>query len=229
MRTSASCSRVPRDVQRHPLIVRITHWATALAVIVMIGSGWRIYDQEPIIGFISFPIWATLGGEASHSQAINNDTGFANAVLWHLAFAWLLVASFTVYFIYGLITRRFWREWLPVTPESVVHDALAAVTFKLEHRLGHYNAVQKLLYILVVLGMLTMVASGLAIWKPVQLWWLTALFGGFQGARVVHFLTMSGIALFIAVHVALALVVPKTIKAMVTGYASAPVPEEASR
>jgi len=101
------------------------------------------------------------------------------------------------------------------------------VTFRLQHRLGHYNAVQKLLYILVVLGLLTMVASGLAIWKPVQLWWLTMLFGGFQGARAVHFLTMSGIALFVLVHVALALIVPKTIQAMVVGTASEPAPKEA--
>lgn len=229
MSTTESDAGALRDMQHHPLIVRITHWATALAVLIMIGSGWRIYDQEPIIGFIRFPIWATLGGEPSHSQAINNDTGYANAVLWHFAFAWLLVGSFSIYFIYGLISRRFWRQWLPVTAEAVVDDAVKAVTFKLQHRLGHYNAVQKLLYILVVLGLLTMMASGLAIWKPVQFWWLTVLFGGFQGARVVHFLTMAGIALFLLVHVALALVVPKTILAMVTGYASEPVPKEATK
>ncbi len=227
MSTTASDAGALHDEQHHPLVVRITHWATALAVLIMIGSGWRIYDQEPIIGFIHFPIWATLGGEASHSRAINNDTGYANAVLWHFAFAWLLVGSFGIYFIYGLISRRFWRQWFPVTVEAVAQDAAKAVTFKLQHRLGHYNAVQKLLYILVVLGLLTMMASGLAIWKPVQLWWLTMLFGGFQGARVVHFLTMSGIALFLLVHVVLALVVPKTILAMVTGYASEPVPKEA--
>ncbi len=75
MSTTTSDAGALRDVQHHPLIVRITHWTTALAVLIMIGSGWRIYDQEPIIGFIHFPIWATLGGEPSHSQAINNDTG----------------------------------------------------------------------------------------------------------------------------------------------------------
>ncbi len=226
MSTAASDAGALRDVQHHPLIVRITHWATALAVLIMIGSGWRIYDQEPIIGFIHFPIWATLGGEPSHSQAINNDTGYANAVLWHFAFAWLLVGSFGIYFIYGLISRRFWRQWFPVTAKAVAHDAVAAATFKLQHRLGHYNAVQKLLYILVVLGLLTMMASGLAIWKPVQLWWLTMLFGGFQGARIVHFLTMSGITLFVLIHVVLALIVPKTIQAMIIGHASEPAPKE---
>lgn len=216
----------PRDVQHHPAIVRITHWATALAVLIMIGSGWRIYDQEPIFGFIHFPIWATLGGEPSHARAIANDGGYANAVLWHFAFAWLLVGSFGVYFVYGLVSRRFWRQWLPVTATAVAEDAAKAVTLRLHHRLGHYNAVQKLLYILVVLGLLTMVASGLAIWKPVQLWWLTFLFGGFQGARLVHFLAMSGIALFVLVHVVLAVLVPKTIQAIVTGYASEPTREK---
>jgi len=216
----------PRDVQRHPAIVRITHWATALAVLIMIGSGWRIYDQEPIFGFIHFPLWATVGGEPSHAQALNNDTGYANAVLWHFAFAWLLVGSFGLYFVYGLVSRRFWRQWLPLTAAAVAEDTVKAVTFRLNHRLGHYNAVQKLLYILVVLGLLTMMASGLALWKPVQLWWLTLLFGGFQSARLVHFLAMSGIALFVLVHVLLAVLVPKTIQAMVTGYASEPAPKE---
>jgi len=227
MSMTASDGNAPRDVQHHPLIVRLTHWATALAVAIMIGSGWRIYNQEPIIGFIKFPLWATLGGEASRSVALNNDAGYANAVLWHFAFAWLLVGSFTIYVLYGLISRRFWRQWFPITVEAVVHDATKAVTFKLKHRLGHYNAVQKFLYILVVVGLLVMMASGLAIWKPVQLGWLTLLFGGFQGARLVHFLTMAGIALFVLVHALLALVVPKTIQAMVTGEASEPAPREA--
>jgi thiosulfate reductase cytochrome b subunit len=80
--------------------------------------------------------------------------------------------------------------------------------------------VQRLLYIgVLTLGVLT-VLSGLAIWKPVQLWWLTDLFYGFQGARWVHFACMTGIVLFLAVHIALALLVPRTILSMITGRAS---------
>ncbi|MDQ2802357.1 MAG: cytochrome b/b6 domain-containing protein [Pseudomonadota bacterium] len=209
------------DLHGYPLIVRVTHWCTALAVILLIGSGWRIYDQEPVAGFAYFiPLWATLGGEPSHSLAINGETGFANALMWHFAAACLLLASFPVSLLHGLISGRFWRHWLPISPGAVARDAAAAVTFRLRHRRGHYNAVQRLLYVLVAFALLAMLASGLAIWKPVQLWWLTALFGGFQSARLVHFLGMAGIALFVAVHVLMALMVPRAIQAMITGHAS---------
>ncbi len=80
-----------------------------------------------------------------------------------------------------------------------------------------YNAVQKLLYIGVILAAILMVISGLAIWKPVQLQTLTWLFYDFQGARLAHFIGMAGIALFLLVHVTLALLVPKTIAGMTKG------------
>jgi thiosulfate reductase cytochrome b subunit len=140
--------------------------------------------------------------------------------MWHFAAACLLLASFPVSLLHGLVSRRFWRHWLPITPGAVARDAVAAVKFRLRHQRGHYNAVQRLLYILVAVALLAMLVSGLAIWKPVQLWWLTALFGGFQSARLVHFLGMAGIVLFVAVHVLMALMVPRTIQAMITGHAS---------
>ena len=210
-----------RDVQRHPLTRRVAHWAMALAVIVMIGSGWRIYNWEPIFPF-SFPGWATLGGDPDLSQAIHDERGLSSALLWHFAGMWLLVASLLTFALQGLLSGHFRRDWLPVRPAEVAHDLVAALTFKLDHRLGVYNAVQKVLYLLVLLGLFVMVLTGLAIWKPVQFQALTWLCGGFQGARIIHFLAMAGIALFLAVHVALVALVPKTLVAMVTGEASEP-------
>src|SRR6185437_4777991 len=112
------------------------------------------------------------------------------------------------------------RDFLPVTPRSFWQDFTAALRFRLEHRLGQYNAVQKLFYWGVLLAVALMIASGLAIWKPVQTYPLELLFGGFQGARLVHFLVMAGIVLFLIVHVALVILVPKTFVAMVLGRAS---------
>src|SRR6266576_28680 len=117
-----------------------------------------------------------------------------------------------------LCLRRFAKKLLPITPEGVISDARAALTGKLSHDdLSKYNYVQKLLYAgVIVIGVL-IVLSGLAIWKPVQLQYLTALFGGYDVARYVHFICMAAIVAFLVVHVALALLVPKSLRAMIIG------------
>jgi thiosulfate reductase cytochrome b subunit len=208
------------EVQRHPAIVRIAHWTMALSVILMIGSGWRIYNAVPILPF-RFPEMFTLGGNVFHALAAHNDPGVASAIAWHFAAMWLLFASFLTYVLYGVIAGHFRRDFLPVGPRGFIRDFIAAATFRLAHRLGEYNAVQKVFYWSVILAITVMIVSGLAIWKPVQLAFLTSLFGGFQGARIIHFAAMSGIVLFIAVHVTLVALVPKTLVAMVLGRATA--------
>lgn len=187
----------------HPLIVRLTHWINAAAIFVMIASGWEIYNASPILPF-QFPIG--LGG------------WLGGALLWHFAAMWLLMANFLLFLGFGLFSGRYRRKLLPIRPREILADIRAALRGKLAHAdPSHYNAVQKLLYAGVLGLILLVIASGLAIWKPVQLQWLTALFGGFQGARIVHFLAMSGIAGFILVHVGMALIVPRTILAMLRG------------
>ncbi|MEO8714548.1 MAG: cytochrome b/b6 domain-containing protein [Acetobacteraceae bacterium] len=212
-----------RDVQKHPLIVRLAHWLLALAILIMIGSGWRIYNASPIFPF-RFPQTITLGGDEAVALAWHNDPGVATAIAWHLAGIWLLFLGFLVYLAYGVISGHFWRDFLPVRPRDFWRDFLDAARFRLAHRLGHYNAVQKAFYWGALLAVVVMVISGLAIWKPVQLYWLLALFGGFQGARLVHFLFMVAIVLFLVVHVTLVVLVPKTFVAMVLGRASAAAP-----
>ena len=182
------------------------HWINALAILVMIGSGWQIYDASPLFRSLEFSKHIALG------------QWLGGALLWHFAAMWLLVVNGIVYVTLGLATGRFRRKLLPIYPSEVLSDAKAALTFKLAHDdLSHYNAVQKLLYTGVILCGILIVLSGLSIWKPVQFQELTTLFGGYDFARYVHFFAMSAIVGFLAVHVALALLVPKSLRAMVTG------------
>ncbi len=210
-----------RDVQRHPALRRIAHWLMAAAILLLLGSGWRIYNASPILPF-RFPEAITLGGAPAISLVWHNDPGVANAIAWHLAAIWLLAASFALYLAHGLLSGHFRRDFLPLRPRDFLRDFTAAARLRLDHRLGEYNAVQKAFYWGVMLCVAMMLVSGLAIWKPVQLAPLTALLGGFQGARLVHFLFMAAIAGFLLVHVALVAIVPKTLVAMVIGRASVP-------
>jgi thiosulfate reductase cytochrome b subunit len=218
-----------RRTRIHPLFVRATHWINAIAIIVMIGSGWRIYNNVPIFSWLVFPEWATLGGDPEITYKLNKDVGFSNALLWHFAAMWLFIVNGLAAIAAGLWSGRLQKKWLPVTVSELVRDLREALSLKLSHGdISIYNAVQKLLYIGVVLAAFLMVISGLAIWKPVQFQTLTWLFYDFQGARLVHFLGMAAIALFLLIHVALAVFVPKTIVAMTVGSiraAAPPVPQ----
>jgi len=189
----------------HPLWVRITHWINALAVLMMIGSGWQIYDASPLFDF-TFPSQIALGN------------WLAGALLWQFAAMWLLVVNGVVYLTLGLMTARFRRKLLPIRPREVIADARAALTGHLSHAdLSVYNAVQKLLYLGVMLCGIVIVLSGLSIWKPVQMQDLTSLFGGYDVARYVHFFAMAAITAFIVIHVIMAFLVPRSLRAMVIG------------
>src|SRR5579864_8404139 len=189
----------------HPWWVRITHWINVVAMVLMVMSGWRIYDASPLFPFL-FPEDITIGG------------WLAGALLWHFAAMWLLVVNGIVYVTLGIATGRFRRKLLPIRLRDVVNDVLAALRGKLAHDdLSVYNAVQRLLYIGVILAGVVIVLSGLSIWKPVQFKYLTALFGGYDFARYVHFFAMASIVGFLTVHVALALIVPKSLRAMILG------------
>lgn len=210
------------EIQEHPLLVRIAHWMQAFAIIIMIGSGWRIYNSVPIFNF-TFPRWATLGGDPMLSKIAHMDPGVANALNWHFSGLWLLLASYLLFMAHGIISGHFRRDLLPVTPRAIVRDFIAAATLRLPHRLGEYNAVQRAAYWGVLFAILMMFLTGFAIWKPVQLSWLTWLCGGYPTARVLHFFFMAAICAFVVVHVVLVVIVPKTFVAMVLGRASHPL------
>src|SRR5246127_1579244 len=199
--SDSSATREPARVIQ-PAWVRAMHWANAVAMILMIMSGWQIYNASPLFGF-TFPRSITLGG------------WLGGALLWHFAAMWLLMVNGLLYLIVGLATGRFRKKLLPITPAGVIADTRAALTFKLAHDdLTRYNYVQKLLYAGIILVGIVIVLSGLSIWKPVQLYWLSALFGGYEIARYVHFFCMAAIVAFVIVHVALAILVPKSLRAM---------------
>jgi thiosulfate reductase cytochrome b subunit len=188
-----------------PAWVRVVHWINAVAMVLMIMSGWQVYNASPLFAF-KFPHDITLG------------SWLGGALLWHFAAMWLLVVNGLVYLAVGFATGRFRKKLLPITAQGVISDTKAALTGKLSHDdLTTYNYVQKLLYAGIIVVGIVIVLSGLSIWKPVQLQWLTALFGGYDVARYVHFICMAAICAFLVVHVVLAVLVPKSLRAMIIG------------
>jgi thiosulfate reductase cytochrome b subunit len=189
----------------HPRWVRVTHWVNALTMVVLIGSGWQIYNASPLFPLV-FPTGITLGG------------WLAGALLWHFAAMWLLAVNGLIYAALGIVTGRFRRKLIPIRPGEVLADARAAFTGKLSYDdLSVYNAVQRLFYVGVIVAGIVVVLSGLAIWKPVQLQQLTAAFGGYDTARYVHFFAMAAIVGFLVVHVIMSVIVPSSLRAMITG------------
>jgi len=192
----------------HPRWVRITHWINVIAMFVMITSGWRIYNASPLFQF-TFPPAITIG---------DGLDGLPGALLWHFAAMWLLAVNGITYVALGILTGRFRRKLLPIRPLEVIRDLRAALTGKLSHDdLSVYNAVQRLLYVGVIAAGVVIVGSGLSIWKPVQFQELVAVFGGYDAARFVHFFAMATIVGFLAVHITLAILVPKSLRAMIFG------------
>ena len=188
-----------------PAWVRTLHWINAVAVILMIMSGWQIYNASPLFGFTFSPA-ITLGG------------WLGGGLLWHFAAMWLLMVNGLVYLVLGFVTGRFRTKLLPITADGVISDTRAALSGRLSHDdLTKYNYVQKLLYAGIIAVGVVIVLSGLSIWKPVQLQYLTALFGGYDVARYVHFICMAAIVAFLVIHVALAVLVPKSLRAMIIG------------
>jgi thiosulfate reductase cytochrome b subunit len=182
------------------------HWVNAVTMIVMIGSGWKIYNDEVIFGWLHFPDAVTIGRWAQHG------------LQWHFFGMWILAINGLAYFTYCIVTGRFRRMLFPIRWRELVATIKDALRLHLSHDdPTKYNTVQKLLYVGVLAAGVLIVISGLAIWKPIQFSELLALFGSFQNARLVHFLCMTAIVGFMVVHITLALLVPHTLVAMVTG------------
>ncbi|MDE1953838.1 MAG: cytochrome b/b6 domain-containing protein [Betaproteobacteria bacterium] len=189
----------------HPVWLRVSHWINALAVVLMVMSGWRIYDASPIFSF-SIPTGWTLGG------------WLGGALQWHFAAMWLLFTNGLFYLFMNLVSGRFKRKYFPLRPRDVWHDFRRAITGRLGHAdLAHYNAVQKFAYLVVVLDLIVLVLSGLVIWKSVQFPLLRALMGGYDNARIVHFVAMSIVVAFFVVHLVMVALVPKSFLTMVRG------------
>ncbi|MEX3688613.1 cytochrome b/b6 domain-containing protein [Paraburkholderia sp. BR14263] len=189
-----------------PLRVRATHWINAVAVVLMVTSGWQIYDASPIFAGLKFPASMTLGG------------WLGGALQWHFAIMWVLVANYLVYVCLNLLSRRLWRKLLPIRLSTLRRDLVAALRGKLAHEdLARYNAVQKLAYVVVIVDIAVVILSGLAVWKSVQFPLLRTLMGGYDNARVVHFFAMSVLVAFFVAHVVMVALVPRSLRLMVRG------------
>jgi len=189
----------------HPAWLRVTHWINAFAVVIMMMSGWRIYDAAPFFGFV-IPKSITLGG------------WLGGAILWHFAAMWLLAANGLVYLICNAASGRLLRKFFPLSPRAIAADMLAALKGMLAHDdLRRYNAVQRAAYLFVIADSVLLVLSGLVLWKSVQFPLLRELMGGYEAARRVHFLAMAALVAFVVVHLAMVALVPRTLLAMIRG------------
>jgi thiosulfate reductase cytochrome b subunit len=206
MTTAAGDAPRPQGRRLHPWPIRIMHWLNVLAMLIMIPSGWGIYNDSVIFGWLHFPASLRLG------------TWAAESLLWHFAGMWLLALNGAAYLIYGIATGRLRERMLPIRIADIVQTVRETLRFHLAHEdLTVYNGVQKLLYIVVIFAGISQVVTGLAVWKPAQFSGLVAVLGGFQSARLLHFIGMAVIVGFVVVHVALAFLVPQTLWAMLTG------------
>jgi thiosulfate reductase cytochrome b subunit len=195
----------PGYIRLHPLLVRVTHWVNAFAILIMVASGWRIYNASPLFGF-RFPGELTLGG------------WLAGAIQWHFAAMWLLAVNGVIYLVYGIVSGHLRRKLLPLNPSAVFRDVRDALRGRLAHDdLSVYNAAQRAAYLGAIAILLALVASGLVVWKPVQFHALGVLMGDYEGARLVHFFAMAALVFFVVVHVAMVLLVPRTLPSMFTG------------
>lgn len=212
---------MPKFTPKHPLLIRITHWINVPVLSVMVWSGLLIYwaydpYQIQIAGVVVvrfFPQW--------FYGALDLEYGLATGMAYHFAFAWLFTINGLVYVTYLL---RF-GEWRVLVPKRrSFREAWHVVLHDLRLRKqplppAKFNAAQRFAYTGVILMAAGSVLTGLAIWKPTQLWWLATVFGGYQTARLLHFALMIGFVLFVVIHLAqVAKAGWNNFRAMVAGY-----------
>lgn len=197
--------KLPTGTVVHPRWLRLTHWLNAMAVLIMLFSGWRIYNASPLFAF-TFPAQLTLGG------------WLGGALQWHFAGMWLLGLNGLAYLLINIGSGRLRRRFLPLSPAGVVRDAWAALKGRLAHGdLAHYNQVQRAAYLFAILDISLLVVSGLVLWKSVQFGLLRELLGGYEAARLIHFVAMALLITFVIVHLVMVALVPRTLRAMNTG------------
>jgi thiosulfate reductase cytochrome b subunit len=189
----------------HPAWLRASHWLNAVAVVVMASSGWRIYNASPIFDF-RFPRQLGLGG------------WLGGALQWHFAGMWLLALNGLAYLGLNVFSGRFKRRFFPLRPAAVWLDLCAAMRGRLSHADPcHYNGLQRVAYLGVILDLLLLVLSGLVLWKSVQFPVLRDLMGGYEVARRIHFVAMALLVAFGAGHLLMVALVPRTLIAMLRG------------
>lgn len=197
--------RADNSLNIHPGWLRTTHWINALAVLLLVTSGWRIYNASPFFSF-TIPANLTLGG------------WLGGALQWHFFAMWLLLINGIAYLLINFFSGRLRRQFFPVSPKAFVQDMAAALKGKLAHvDPRKYNTVQRVAYLFVMLDIVLIVLSGLVLWKSVQFPILRELMGGYEAARRVHFIAMAALVGFVVVHLAMVALVPRTLLTMIRG------------
>ena len=191
--------------KKHPLAIRWFHWINFPLLALMIWSGVLIYWAYPAyrIGIGDFTL-VKMNLDQTTWRALKVNNRLAEGMALHFFFMWLFVGNGVAYVAYTLFSGE-WRELLP--NRHTLRDAWNVVLHDLRIRKGplprtKFNGAQKLAYTGVVLMGIGSVLSGLAIYRPVQLSWLTAMFGGYPAARFVHFWLTVGYVVFFIVHIA---------------------------
>lgn len=187
--------------------MRVTHWFNALAVLVLVTSGWRIYNAAPFFPF-DIPAVLTLGG------------WLGGALQWHFAAMWLLAANGLVYLTLNIVSGRLFAKFFPLSIEGIFRDVLGALRGKLSHAdPRRYNSVQRFAYLFAMFDIVLLVLSGLVLWKSVQFGLLRDLLGGYEFARRIHFFAMAALVAFVALHLLMVALVPRALLAMLSGRA----------
>ncbi len=214
-------SPTPHHRPAQPLLIRVTHWANAVLLVVMAGSGLQILVAFPQLGTQGHPYpWYPFQGQPP-PPLVTIGQWLAGARHWHFAFAWFFTANAAVYLAYFFASGE-WRRRL-FFPRRDARNAWQTVLHDLRLRrdppspVGLYNGMQRLAYTGVLVVAALLVASGLALYKPVQLPRLTAILGGYDAARAIHLLGLAALALFLVLHVVQALLHPRTLVDMTVG------------
>ncbi len=199
----------PRKDYQHPLIIRITHWVNFIALGIMVTSGMRIYNASPIWDF-EFPPALTLGG------------WLAGARMWHFFAMWLFVVNGLVWFPYNITSRH--GRTTTLFRASDASGLLPMILYYLRVRKTHppakkYNALQKLAYTTIPLVGLGSILTGLSLYWPVQFSGIAAPFGGYDSARVFHFLFACALVFFFFGHMIMVIIAGwSNFASMITGW-----------
>ena len=207
--------------KKHPLAIRWLHWINFPVLLLMIWSGMLIYWANDVyrLGFGSvtlfkfFPEW--------FSQALNLGQRLAEGMAWHFFFMWFFAINGLLYVLYTTISGE-WRYLLP--NRHSLREAIQVTLYDLHLSKIHppprkFNGAQQIAYTTIIVMGAGSLVTGLAIYKPVQFAWLTALLGGYEWARFEHFWLTMGYVAFFFVHVAQVIKAGwNNFRAMVTGY-----------
>lgn len=201
------CTAGKKNVVAHPLWLRLCHWVNAVAIVLMIMSGWRIFNASPLFNFI-FPDQITIGG------------WLGGALQWHFAAMWLFGINGLIYILMNIITGRLKKRFWPLNFSGFYKDTLNALKGRLGHAdIYNYNMVQKYAYLSMIFSGVMLVMSGLVMWKSVQFPLIRTLFFGYDTARYIHFFSMAFICMFVVIHLVMVILVPKTLILMIRGRA----------